>query len=27
MERRRGNIGYVGKGFKYTKDEETNVKK
>lgn len=27
LERRRGNIGFVGKGFKYDKDEDLTVKK
>ncbi len=27
VERRRGNIGFVGKGFKYSKEEEEGVKK
>jgi len=27
VERRRGNIGFAGKGFKYTKEEEDDVKK
>jgi hypothetical protein len=27
VERRRGNIGFAGKGFKYTKEEEEGVKK
>lgn len=27
IERRRSNIGFVGKGFKYNKEEEISVKK
>jgi hypothetical protein len=27
IERRRGNVGFSGKGFKYNKEEEESVKK
>jgi hypothetical protein len=27
VERRRGNVGFSGKGFKYNKEEEEEIKK
>jgi len=27
IEKRRSNIGFVGKGYKHTKEEETNIRK